>query len=358
MEVTDLMQMVSNDFAKLGSNSLMGMSHKYLKPRNIDYLNGDYELDDDFTIETDAGNKNEPIRLHRVNNAISVFGIDTSNIILGDTGEGILCAVRGSIVWREKETYQYIRHGPFIFHITERNKYALYNALRQIYIDADNSISAPILERLVERIRFILERWLQRQLCEATHDSLILWDGSLTTQKVKSPASVLGELLRTAHSNRNYVLAFSKKTTISVSGRRLNNLIDDGSAPCLLDVDDAVRSCYDNHLNFLGRIYAAKLSPSPFTFRLDIDRRIPEDEGFYAVGQLLGNELLTDGYPETLRLAHILSRFSASEILAMQRYVSESYGLRIDSRSDVRQVLFGPYGGSNYARLNGYDANL
>jgi hypothetical protein len=165
-------------------------------------------------------------------------------------------------------------------------------------------------------------------------------------------------LLHTAQINRNHILALSKETTISVSGRRLNDLIDDGSAPCLLDIDDAVRSCYDNHRIFLGRIYAAKLSPSPFAFRLDIDRRIPEEEGFNAVGQLLGNELLTDGYPETLRLAHVLSRFSASEILAMQRYVSESYGLRIDSRSDVRQVLFGPYGGGNHTRLNGYDANL
>lgn len=358
MEVADLMQMVSNDFAKLGSNSLIGISQEYLKPRNRDYLNTESEFDDGLTLEMDVAMENEPVRLHRVNSAMPVFGLDTSNIILGDTGEGILCAVRGSIVWREKETYQFIRHGPFIFHITERNKYELYNSLRRIYIDVDNSVGAPILERLVERIRFILERWLQKQLCETTHDSLILWDGSLTTRTVNGPASVLGELLHIARSSHNYVLALSKKTTISVSGRRLNNLIDDEYAPCLLNVDGAARSCYGNHLNFLGRIYAAKLSPSPFAFRLDIDRHIPEEEGFSAVGHLLGNELLTDGYPETLRLAHILSRFSASEILAMQRYVSESYGLRIDSRSDVRQVLFGPYGGSNHARLNGYDANL
>ncbi|MCJ7759747.1 DNA double-strand break repair nuclease NurA [Candidatus Bathyarchaeota archaeon] len=358
MEVADMKRMVSNDFAKLGCSSLAGISNECLKPRKSDYLSADYEPDEDFAIEMDVAVKNGLIKLHRVNDTISVFGIDTSNIILGDTGKGILCAVRGSIVWRANGTYQYIRHGPFIFHITEKNKYALYNALRQLYLDVDSNMGAPILEKLVERIRFILERWLQKQLCESTHDSLILWDGSLTTRTVNRSSPVLSELLHTAKINHNYILALSKETTISVSGRKLNELISNGFAPCLLDIDTAVRSCYSNQLNFLGRIYAAKLSPSPFTFRLDIDRRIPMEDGFNAVGQLLGNELLKDGYPETLRLAHIFSRFSASEVLAMQRYVSASYGLRIDSKPDVRQVLFGAYGGLNHKRMNGYDANL
>lgn len=358
MEVADLMQTFLNDFATLGSNSLSGLSRDYLRSQNRHYLPIENDLEDNLNLEVDMAIESGLVRLHRLTTAMSVFGLDTSNIILGETKDGLLCAVRGSIVWREKEVYQFLRHGPFIFHITERNKYELYNSLRRMYLDVDNRVGAPILERLVDRIRFILERWLQRQLCEIAHDSLILWDGSLTTRTVNGSASILSELLRTARSNHNYVLAVSKKTTVSVSGRRLNNLINDEYAPCLLNIDHAVRSCYGNQLNFLGRIYAAKLFPSPLAFRLDIDRHLPEEEGFAAVGHLLGNELLTDGYPETLRLAHVLSRFSASEVLAMQRYVAESYGLRIDSGSDVRQILFGPYGGLNHGRFNGHDANL
>lgn len=358
MEVIDFTQMVSSDFAKLGSVSLEGLSSTHLRPRPSDYSDGNYEPDDDFSLEIDVNIKKKLTRLHHITIETPVFGVDTSNIILGETKEGILCAVRGSIVWREKGTYQYVRHGPFIFHLTEENKYVLYNTLRQIYVDTESSVSAPILERVAERIRSILERWLQRQLCDATHDSLILWDGSLTTRTVNSPISVLRELLHTARKNRNYVLAISKKTILSVSGRRLSELLDDRFTPCLLDVDDAIRSHYGNHLCFFGRMYAAKLSPSPFTFRLDIDRKVPEDEGFDAVGRLLANELLRDSYPETLRLAHVLSRFSATEVLAMQRYVAENYGLRVDAGLDVRQVLFGPYGGSSQMWVNGHDAGL
>lgn len=345
MEVVDFRQMTSSDFAKLGSVSLEGLSNSCLKAPSTNYLDADYEPDADFPAETYAG-EGRPIRLHQNAVETPVFGIDTSNIVIGETREGILCAVRGSVVWREKGAYQYIRHGPFIFHITEENKYVLYNTLRQIYVDAEDSVGAPLLEKTSQRIRAVLERWLQKQLCEATHDSLLLWDGSLTTRTVNGSIAVLSEILRTARENHNYVLAISKKTSLSVSGRKLGGLLDDRSTPCLLDVDDAVRTHYGNNLSFFGRMYAAKLAPSPFTFRLDIDRKVPEDEGFSAVGRLLTNELLRDNYPETLRLAHVLARFSASEVLAMQRYVAENYGLKIDAGLDVRQALFGPYGGS------------
>ena len=141
-------------------------------------------------------------------------------------------------------------------------------------------------------------------------------------------------------------------------GRKLSDLIDGRLAPCLLDIDDAIRLQYGRHLQFLGKIYAAKLSPTSFTFRLDIDRRASETEGLNAICRLLGNELLADGYPETLRLAHILSRFSKTDVLAMQRYVAANYGLKIEPVLDIRQALFGPYGGSGHIRLDGYDAGL
>lgn len=358
MQAVDLMNMVSTDFAKLGNDSLEGLSNLSLHPQSSDYLNLDGEIDCELNLNVETSIKGKPIKLSKIDDETTVFGIDTSNIILGNTGNGILCAVRGSVVWRERGTYQYARHGPFIFNITERNRYTLYNTLRQLYLEADDSVGAPILERTVERIRSILERWLQRQLCEATHNSIILWDGSLTTRTVNGPISVVGDILRTARDNGNCILALSKNTSLSTLGRGVNDLIDCDLAPCLLDIDDTVRQQYGNRLHFFGKIYAAKLAPAPFTFRLDIDRRISGEQGLNAVSKLLGNELLTDGYPETLRLAHIFSRFSASEVLAMQKYLATNYGLRINPIPDIRQALFGPYGGSVHARSDGYDAGL
>ena len=181
-------------------------------------MDTDGDIEGALQIELDSEMRDKTIGLWQINDETTVFGIDTSNIILGNTGDGVLCAIRGSVVWREKGSYQYARHGPFIFYITDRNRYTLYNSLRQIYLDADDSVGAPILEKTIERIRAILERWLQRQLCEATHDSLILWDGSLTTRTVNGPVSVMDEILHTARNNSNCVIAISKNTTLSTPG--------------------------------------------------------------------------------------------------------------------------------------------
>jgi len=110
-----------------------------------------------------------------------------------------------------------------------------------------------------------------------------------------------------------------------------------------------------------GRVYAAKLAPGYFSFRLDIDREVPEEDGIHAVDRLIGNDLVIESYPETLRLAHITTRFSASEVIGMQRYIAENYGVRIVGRPDVRQVLFGPYAGASTQGLEEkwtYDAYL
>lgn len=346
MEIAEFSQIVPENFVELGDTSLkdmadLSLSRGTLLPR----LDGS-DFEDEVELKANIGNRFlRPIKLVDVGDEVPVFGVDTSNIDLGETKEGFLCAIRGSIVGRENKAYQYVRHGPFIFHITEANKQYLYNALRQKCFDVDEGVGAPILERMSEHLRNILERWLQKQLSESCSGSLLLWDGSLTTQTVNSPISVLYRLLKAARNEENTVLAFSKKTSISAFGRRVNDLIDNREVPCLLDIDDAVRGQYGKYLRFFGKIYVVKLTPGSLSFRLDIDRRLSQEEGVHAVESLLGSDLIADSYPETLRLAHVLSRFSASEVIAMQRYVAEKYGLRIIRRPNVRQILFGPYGG-------------
>jgi len=346
VEIAEFSQIVPENFVEIGDTSLrdvvdLSLARRTLLPR----LDGD-DFEDEVELEANLGNRYlKPIPVVNVGDAVPVFGVDTSNIELGETKEGFLCAIRGSIVGRENQAYQYVRHGPFIFHITEANKQYLYNALRQKCFDVDEGVGAPILERMPEHLRNILERWLQKQLSESCSGALLLWDGSLTTQTVNSPIPVLYRLLQAARTEDNIVLAFSKKTSISAFGRRVNDLIDDREVPCLLDIDDVVRGQYGRYLRFFGKIYVVKLMAGSLSFRLDIDRRLSQAEGVHAVESLLGSDLVVDSYPETLRLAHVLSRFSASEVIAMQRYVAEKYGLRIIRRPNVRQILFGPYGG-------------
>lgn len=346
MEVSEFTEIIPENFVEAGYNSLKDIINYCLSEEiiisKIDWGDFEDEVELEANIESCIP---EPIRLLNNGDEVPVFGVDASNIDLGETREGFLCAIRGCIVWRKEKEYRYIRHGPFIFHITETNRQFLYNALRQKCFDVGERVGAPLPERMPEYIRNILERWLQKNLCESCQGSIILWDGSLTTRTPNSPISLLHTLLKSAREEENIVLAFSKKTSISAFGRRLSDLIDDWRVPCLLDIDDFIRLQYGKSLRFFGRIYAVKLTPGALSFRLDIDRRIPSKERVNAVESLICSDLIVDSYPETLRLAHVLSRFSATEVIAMQRYVAENYDLKIIRRPDVRQILFGPYGG-------------
>jgi hypothetical protein len=365
VEVTDIGQIAPSGFTSLGYKSLKNFVDTAFLPREV-YLTEisveDLTNDGEPEISVEATSQEfETVKLRPIPDESTVVGIDTSSIELGETENGVLCAVRGGIVWRENGSYQYVRHGPFIFHVTEMNKYALYNSLRRIYFGASDGVYAPSLWQMLGRIRNVLERWLQRQVCESYEQALLLWDGSLTAGTIDSPVTVLSGLLQSAESRSNVILAFSKKTRLYVSGRRVMNLIDDQHAPCLLSIDDFVRSQYGNRLRFLGRVHAVKLAPSYFSFRLDVDRRIPEEGAIEAVQRLIGNDIIVESYPETLRRAHILCTFSASEVIAMQRYVAENYGLKIVLRPNVRQVLFGHCGGGSFANKTWretYDAAL
>ena len=101
---------------------------------------------------------------------------------------------------------------------------------------------------------------------------------------------------------------------------------------------------YENSIRNMGRINVAKLSNSSCTFRLDVDANLSESEAIEAVQALLGNDLIQSSYPETLRLAHIYSTFTAAEVLGIQRYVAQESNLKIIHRPNIRRILFGRFG--------------
>jgi len=155
------------------------------------------------------------------------------------------------------------------------------------------------------------------------------------------------------------VLAFSKTSTLFIDSFRIVDLIDDRYVPCILSIDGLVRVQNRSRIAYLGRVNVVKFTADPFSFRLDIDRFISEDEGINAVQLLLGNDAVPQSYPETLRLAHILSKFTASEVIGVQRFIAENYNLQITRRPDFRQALFGPFcGGSHSDRTVPYVAPL
>jgi len=271
-----------------------------------------------------------------------VVAIDVSSIRIGETETGVLCAIRGAIVWKEKNKYKYQRLGPFPFHITEENKKEIYKLFRNHSFEISEDTRIPNITNIQSRIGNLLERWLQLGISCSAYDTLILWDGSMTAGLADSPVDEVSRLLEIARNRLSIVLAFSKHTTLRFSGHKLTDLAKKAEPPCLLQINDFPFS--SGPVLLLGDIYVAKLTPGVCSFRLDIDRKVPRKRGIEAVQKLLRSDLVIQSYPETLRLAHIFSTFTATEVIGIQRFIAHQYGLKIVTRPNVRRLLFGPFG--------------
>jgi len=177
---------------------------------------------------------------------------------------------------------------------------------------------------------------------QTTHNSLILWDGSLTAGTPETSVQEMEQLLKKARDNQNTVLAFSKMTRLLLHGYRVTDLIWKHPSPCLLKIQN-----YPIHVGplcLMGNVHVAKLTEDRYTFRLDIDKQLSHKQSIEAVQKLLGNDLILQSYPETLRLAHIFSTFTANEVLGIQRCIAKESNMRIITRPNIRRILFGRFG--------------
>jgi hypothetical protein len=267
-----------------------------------------------------------------------IVAVDVSSIHIGETETGELCAIRGAIFWIEKSRYKYQRIGPFPFHITEQNKKELCKLFRNNHFEFSEIPSFPNIQT---KMGNLLERWLQLSISCSSYGTIILWDGSMTAGTLDSPVEEMSRLLEIARNRLSTVLAFSKNTNLRLAGHKLTDYAKKAVPPCLLQINDSPIS---SGLVLLGNIFIAKLTHGVCSFRLDIDKEISQEQGVNAVQSLLSSDLLLQSYPETLRLAHIYSTFTATEVIGIQRFIAQQYGLKIVTRPNVRRLLFGPFG--------------
>ena len=274
----------------------------------------------------------------------TIAAVDTSCMKIGETAKGILIAIRGACVWKEKRNHRYLRLGPFVFHVAEEYKEEVYRALRKTYFisphehDVDGS---PGLFQMPTRIACLLERWLQTMLSKTLTNSVILFDGSLTAGIGDTPVKCMKEILQAARKRGNTILAFSKVTNLRVNGYIITDVPLKHKPPCLLEITVLKRK---SPVLFMGDIYVARLKKGKYAFRLDVDNEVSRELRIESIEKLLGNEVFPQGYPETLRLAHIHCTFTANEVIAMQHFATHKFNLKIIDRPNMHKVLFGPFG--------------
>jgi hypothetical protein len=340
--------LIPESLVELSNRSMNALQGTKFNPRPVSLVemgvdDADMEEKLDITAALSAGLKRNS--LNPVREPVPIAACDASSVKIGETDNGMIFAIRAVAVWRQASRILYNRWGPLLFHVPNSED------THQFRDDESRAFGGLTLKtlRVLTRLRNHVERWVQEVLSESLKDGILLIDGSLTAGTPDNPAARVNNILATARSNNSIVIGISKSTELTIGGKNVLGFSNDEGVPHIVDITPLVEEEYPPYpVRFLGRVYVAKLSSDGFLFRTDIDRESTEEDTQLALSRLAGTDVIFHGYPETLRIAHIFSTFTANEILAIQRYVASNHHITLQSRPSLRRSLFGPFGTSRY----------
>jgi hypothetical protein len=267
-----------------------------------------------------------------------VVAIDSTNFTLGQIPDGLVGAVRASIITKPpgKTNHSLEKYGPYLVPITNQNKDAIYRNTHRVIYGQETEASAPDVHKTLDRVRNYLERHIQLEVVKSCKDSLIFLDGSLIGGTVGDPGFVLKKIMADAVSNGNSLVAISKSTGLTLQQTRRNilSLLDDVVGPCY--IGEIKKRITQNTDRYFGDVYVTKLTPLGEPFRVDIpkDAPIPHDELFAQIAGLAGDY----GYPEELKLAHMTCVLSSIEIIELQSAAIVLHGLSM--KEELRPKIF------------------
>jgi len=302
----------------------------------------EYDGAESCTLNIDPVDEANIVPLQPVQTSRPVVAVDTSTLKLGELEDGVLCALRGAVVTLENGQYSFIRYGPFVFLLGYDAPIALEHFAN---LGLSPFSGEPNIDNLLKRVRNMLERWLQFNVSTSTHDAFVLIDGSLTAGTPDNPSRELERILENTRRSNSVLIAISKKTRLRVNNESLTELLEKQHDPCLLDVDTEVTEQFPPYpVRFLGRVFVGKLAKLGYPFRIDLDRHVPTIHAAREFSELMGTDIVDQGYPETLRLAHIFTTFTATDVLAMQTFATAHLGVQLVPKVALRRSLFGPFG--------------
>ena len=267
-----------------------------------------------------------------------VIAIDSTSIVLGYVPEGLVGAIRASVIIKPKgkKHHRKEQYGAYLVVITNYNKDDLYASTRELVYGEGTRARAPDLRKTLDRLRSLLERHLQFEAVKSFSNALVLVDGSLIAGAVADPMFVIRKLVHDAASHGNTIVALSKSTTLTMHESQLGILSLIDGIPNACYVGDLREHLTQQRNRYVGCVYVGRLTPNGEAFRFDIPENtaLSHEEVFSMVSGLSGEH----GYPEALKLAHMTSVFSSIEVIELQAAAINLYGLQL--RENVRRKLF------------------
>jgi hypothetical protein len=259
----------------------------------------------------------------------TVAAIDSSSMFIGETAEGMIYSAKCGLALACKgKPVMHFKIGPMLF-----------------YINDDIARSSTIDEKLWKfvlfdtatakrMIRVRIERIMQNEMCRLLTNAIILVDGSLKRSVFEDEQNTFNSILRNCEANENQLVGISKTTRLKVLDQLAPSLMRNGDT-CYIDVSSIVKSLVSN---VIGTPLLAKLGNDGLVLRIDVLNDPSE-----SLGRLVANDVIANGYPETLRLAHHVSIFTRTDVTCLKGFILSRFGVKEMMCEDVRRTLLGAF---------------
>ena len=252
-----------------------------------------------------------------------VASVDSTCVLVGETGQGALYAARTAVgISYEGSLRRFFRLGPILVYATSSGLSGLAARLPSAEMDLLLSDHA-VAERF---IRNTVERRVIEALSAPEGDTIVMADGSL-----KHPMGQLSGHFHRHPGGSRCLVGFSKSSNLILSEEMVSAL-STAEGPSYYIVDQGQVSTV-----------LAKFTPDGLVFRLDLSGPEPEET---ILGRIVWNDAFASGYPDSLKVAHLLSIFSNAEVHALKAYVTKRFRVHQVHTFPLSKIALGSFKGS------------
>lgn len=254
-----------------------------------------------------------------------IAALDSSTSYVADTEDGSIYAAKAGLVVSTLERRKVHVIGPFIIYLGE-------DTVEEFAESFSNEIPPMILlmdkQVAMRAIRVLLERHVALMVTRALEGGLILLDGPLRLSLFEPRDASLDSIFEGAT-----MVGLSKASRIKLVNRLASVLLK-ADRPSFIEITGVIKTIIRPSL---GRSFLVKLEKSGLPFRADIPSHSDPEETF---SSLRFSDILVRGYPESLRIAHLLSVFTAAEIAALKGIIA-SQASEVLAAEDLRKAVLG-----------------
>lgn len=258
---------------------------------------------------------------------MNIVAIDSSAIPIAETEDGGVYAVKAGAVEVLAGKRSYRTLGPFIAYLGISNIRSVEDVLgsRLGYgVIIDKQSAMKLLRNLAESILIKIE-------AQELKSGIILVDGSFKDSGIDLGNFSLKKIIYSAPHGITFI-GISKGSSIKAIHSLYSGLLKEDRAG--VEITELIRSLSKGEF---GRKFLIKLDSKGLILRSDLPDSVDPATTF---GSLIKSDMLVNGYPESLKAAHILSIFLENEARSARTLVARRAG-SVLAGENVRKVLLG-----------------